>query len=588
MKSFFKSVLAAMLGVLLASIVGFFLFIGLIAAIVSSGDHKEVKVKEGSVLHIQLTEAVKERTSKNPFDNFDIVSLSSKKSQPGLNDILQEIKFAKTDANIKGIYLDVPAVSMGMATMEEIRNALLDFKKSGKFIYAYAENYTQGAYYLVSVSDKIYLNPQGSLALTGVSTQLMFYKGTLDKLEIEPQVIRHGKFKSAVEPYIRENMSDENREQIAGFVNPIWNHIVTNVASARKITPEAINLIADSLKINEAKDALDNKLIDKLAYYDEFMNDLSIKAGKSKDEAPEFITLNQYKNAAIATSTAPDKIAVIYANGEISGGEGDDDKIGSETLAKTIADARKDEKVKAIVLRVNSPGGDALASDVIWREVVLAKKVKPVVVSMGDLAASGGYYISCNADRIFAQPNTITGSIGVFGLIPNAQVLLNDKLGVTTDEVRLNPHAVMNAGVKPLDDFESRMIQKSIDSVYHTFLSRVANGRKSTLDVIETKAEGRVWSGTAAIKIGLVDEIGGLDDAVAYAAKKANLKSYRTVSYPKEKSLIDKLLEGMKGDSQVKYVEKEYGIDLKAIKSLHDIMRGGKIQARMPYVMEVE
>jgi protease-4 len=249
---------------------------------------------------------------------------------------------------------------------------------------------------------------------------------------------------------------------------------------------------------------------------------------------------------------------------------------------------REDDNVKAIVLRVNSGGGSALASDIIWREVTLAKAKKPFIVSFGDVAASGGYYISCNADRIFAQPNTITGSIGVFGLIPNAQVLLNDKLGVTTDEVRLNPHAVMNAGVKPLDDFESRMIQRSIDSVYHTFLSRVANGRKSTLDVIETKAEGRVWSGTAAIKIGLVDEIGGLDDAVAYAAKKANLKDYRTVAYPKEKSLIDKLLDGMKGEDQVKYVEKEYGVDLKAIKSLRDFMRAGKIQARMPYVMEIE
>jgi protease-4 len=492
MKSFLKSVLATMVGVLLASIVGFFLFIGLIAALVSSGDNKEVKVKDGSVLHIQLSEKVTERSSKNPFENFDFTSFSSKKGQPGLNDILQEIKFAKSDEHIKGIYLDVPSVAMGMAMMEEIRNALIDFKKSGKFIYAYAENYSQGAYYLVSVADKIYLNPLGSIALTGLSTEIMFLKGTLDKLEIEPQIIRHGKFKSAVEPYIRENMSEENRAQIAGFVNPIWNHIVTNVAASRKITPAAINLMADSLKINEAKDALDNKLVDKLAYYDEFMDDLSVKAGKKKGEAPEFITMNKYKNASIATSTAKDKIAVIYANGEISGGEGDDEKIGSETLAKTIADARKDDKIKAIVLRVNSPGGDALASDVIWREVVLAKKVKPVVVSMGDLAASGGYYISCAANKIVAEPTTLTGSIGVFGLMFNAQNMFKNKLGITFDTYKTNNYGDIGTMNRPMTESERVIIQRSVDQVYNTFTSRVAEGRNMKQADVDSIAQGRV------------------------------------------------------------------------------------------------
>ena len=583
MKSFLKSVLAAMLGVLLASIVGFFLFIALIAAIVSSGDNKEVTVKDGSVLHIQLSEKVTERTSKNPFENFDIASFSSKKGQPGLNDILQEIKFAKTDEHIKGIYLDVPSVSMGMATMEEIRNALIDFKKSRKFIYAYAENYTQGAYYLASVADKIYLNPQGSLALTGLSTEIMFLKGTLDKLEIEPQIIRHGKFKSAVEPYIRENMSEENRAQIAGFINPIWNHIVTNVASSRKITPDAINLMADSLKINEAKDALDNKLVDKLAYYDEFMDDLSVVAGKKKGEAPEFITLNKYKNAAIATSTASDKIAVIYANGEISGGEGDDEKIGSETLAKTIADARKDDKIKAIVLRVNSPGGDALASDVIWREVVLAKKVKPVVVSMGDLAASGGYYISCAANKIVAEPTTLTGSIGVFGLMFNAQNMFKNKLGITFDTYKTNTYGDIGTMSRPMTESERLIIQRSVDQVYNTFTSRVAEGRKMKQADVDSIGQGRVWSGVDAKRIGLVDEIGNINDAIRIAADLAKIKEYRIKSMPEQKEPFEELMSGISEEAKVWYFQTPLGDQYYILKELQSIENKQGVQARTFY-----
>ncbi|MFM7014919.1 MAG: signal peptide peptidase SppA [Bacteroidota bacterium] len=583
MKEFFKTVLATMVGVILASVVGFFLFVFLIVALVSSGDKKEEKLKDNSVLHIQLSEPVKERTSKNPFDNFDFGSFSSKKSQPGLNDILQEIKYAKTDEHIKGIFLDVPSVSMGMATMEEIRNALIDFKSSRKFIYAYAENYTQGAYYLVSVADKIYLNPQGSLTLNGLSTQIMFYKGTLDKLEIEPQIIRHGKFKSAVEPFIRENMSEENREQVAGFINPIWNHITTNIATARKLTVEGINQMADSLKISEASDALNYKLVDKLAYYDEFLGDLNAKVGNKNDEAPEFITLNKYKNTAISTSTAPDKIAVIYANGEISGGEGDDDKIGSETLASTIAEARKDDKVKAIVLRVNSPGGDALASDVIWREVTLAKKVKPVVVSMGDLAASGGYYISCAANKIVAEPTTLTGSIGVFGLMFNAQNMFKNKLGVTFDTYKTNSYGDIGTMSRPMTESEKLIIQRSVDQVYNTFTSRVAEGRKMTQASVDSIGQGRVWSGVDAKRIGLVDEIGNINDAIKSAAALAKINEYRIKSMPEQKEPFEEIMSGFSEEAKTWYFQSTLGDQYFILKELQSIKAKQGVQARTFY-----
>jgi protease IV len=586
MKEFFKMLAAVVVGLLLFGFIGFMILFGIASA---AQKDKKVSIEANSVLTIDMTVPVPERTTENGLDPSNLKEIGEKKV--GLNDILSSIQKAKTDGDIKGIYLPLGDNPNGYATNEAVRNALKDFSKSGKFIIAYGNGVTQKDYYFATVANKIYLTPEGGIELMGFGTRMMFFKNMLDKIGVSVQAFHRGTFKSAFDPLVRTDMSDANRLQITELLGDFYKHFLDEVSSARKIDKAALSMYIDSVAVQNPDDAYRLKMIDGEKYYDEVLAELAEKSGLKSTEAPKFVKVKDYMNLdedPDAIKVGGGKIAVIFASGNIVDGQGEDDEIGGDGYAKVIRKLREDDNVKAIVLRVNSGGGSALASDIIWREVCLAKAKKPFIVSFGDVAASGGYYISCNADRIFAQPNTITGSIGVFGLIPNAQVLLNDKLGVTTDEVRLNPHAVMNAGVKPLDDFESRMIQKSIDSVYHTFLSRVANGRKSTLDVIETKAEGRVWSGTAAIKIGLVDEIGGLDDAVAYAAKKANLKSYRTVSYPKEKSLIDKLLEGMKGDSQVKYVEKEYGIDLKAIKSLHDIMRGGKIQARMPYVMEVE
>ena len=451
MKQFFKFLFASMFGFIIGSILLFFLFLIIVSAAVSSAGKKETVVSENSVLHLQLDQVLKERSSANPLEGFNFSKFESN-NQPGLNDILKTIRKAETDDHIKGIYIDLPYINGGIASVEEIRNALSHFRKSGKFIYAFADNYTQGAYYLASVANKIYLNPEGQVALHGLAAELMFFKGTLEKLEIEPQVIRHGKFKSAIEPFILDKMSDENRTQIAGLVNPIWQHMTDEICKSRNITPDDIKHMADSLTIRSAKDALSGKLVDKLAYFDEFSADLNAIAGIGKDEKLNLISLSAYKHVPEkrekGSKLSKDKIAVVYAVGSISDGEGSDEEIGSDRIAEAIREARKDDKTKAIVLRVNSPGGDALASEEIWREVVLAKKAKPVIVSMGDLAASGGYYISCGADMIVAQPNTITGSIGVFGLLFNTGNMLKNKLGITTDTYKTNTYTDMGSGTQ--------------------------------------------------------------------------------------------------------------------------------------------
>ncbi len=568
-----------MLGFFLSIVLIFFVLIAIISATVSSAGNEEVKVSEGSILHISFNQAIKERSSNNPFESLNLGKLRAKQ-QPGLNDILGEIKNAKTDENIKGIYLDVQSIAAGIATTEEIRNALLDFKKSGKFIYAYAEEYTQGAYYLASVSDKIYLNPQGALTLNGLSSQLTFFKGALDKLEIEPEVIRHGKYKSAIEPFIRANMSEENRTQIAGFIDPIWNHMATNIAASRKLKKEEIYLIADSLKARNANTALELKLVDQLAYYDQFVEDINVKCGKKKSDELQLISISKYKNAVKSSGFAKDKIAVIYANGEIQSGEGDDNTIGSETLAEAIAQARKDEKVKAIVLRVNSPGGSALASDIIWREVILAKKSKPVVVSMGDVAASGGYYISCAADKIFAEPNTITGSIGVFGLMFNAGNMFKNKLGITFDTYKTSNYTDLGTMSRPLTPGERLIMQNSVDEVYNTFTSRVAEGRKMKQADVDSIGQGRVWSGVDAKRIGLVDELGGVEDAIKAAASLAKLKEFRIKSLPEQEEPFQMLMSDLSSEAKTWYMENKLGVGYEYYKAANDLVKVQGIQAR--------
>jgi protease IV len=578
---------ASMLGFILSIVVLFFFFIVIISAAVSSLGSEKVSIDNNSVLHFTLNEPIRERSSANPFDDIDFNSFKSKK-QPGLNDILMELEKASLDPKIKGIYLDVPNVKGGMATLEEIRNALIKFKKSGKFIYSYADDYSQGSYYLASVSDKIFLNPQGIVTLNGLMTELMFFKGTLEKLEIQPQIIRHGKYKSAIETFILDKMSPENREQIAGFVDPIWNHLATNIAKARNLDVDAVKNMADSLEVRDADIALKLKLVDQLAYFDEFTAAVNAKTGNKSNEKINLVTLNKYNKTGdpVKKKYSKDRIAVIYATGEIGEGEGDENSIGSDGLSEAIRSARVDEKVKAIVLRVNSPGGSALASEVIWREVSLAKKVKPVIVSMGNVAASGGYYISCAADVIVAQPNTITGSIGVFGLLFNAQNMLKNKLGITVDTYKTGAYTDLGTITRSMSGSEVAIMQKSVDRVYDVFTSRVASGRHLSQEAVDSIGQGRVWSAIDAKRIGLVDEFGGLDDAIAIAAKKAGLSDYKIKTLPEQKNAMESLLEDLGGNAETMYMQHKLGTEYKYYNAAQEVLKLNGVQVRSFYSAE--
>lgn len=586
MKSFFKNVLSAALGFILGTFLLFFIFIGITSILIASFGDKEVVVKEKTILHLRLDEEILERSSDNPFSDIDLGSISPS-GHTGLDDVLDCIRKAQKDENIKGIYLDIPFLQAGLASTEEIRNALLGFKKSGKFIYAFADNYSQGSYYLASAADSIFLNPEGSLMMNGLATQLMFFKGTLDKLEVEPQVIRHGKFKSAVEPFILEKMSDENRRQIAGFIDPIWEHVRTRIGAARSLPIERLEQLADSLTIRTAGDAKKNGLVDSLLYYDQFLGMLNKKAGLKQDDEQRFVSLSSYTNAPDpgrdGKGFARDKIAVIYAVGEITDGEGDEESIGSDNLAETIREARLDDKVKAIVLRVNSPGGDALASEEIWRETVLARKSKPFIVSMGDLAASGGYYISCAADKIVAQPTTLTGSIGVFGLMFNIENMMKNKLGITTDTYKTGPFGDFGSMTRPMTESEKMILQAEVDRIYNVFSDRVAKGRKMAQAEVDSIGQGRVWTGKSALSIGLVDTLGGLDVAIAMAAKKAKITEYRISSLPKKKEFIEVLMEDLSSEAKLRLIGQELPAPASVLQSINLSFRSNGVKAFSPY-----
>lgn len=586
MKSFFKHVLATSLGFILGLFFLFILLAGVTSLIIAGLGDNEVTVKEKTVLHLRFDQEIRERSSDNPFSDIDLAGMGAS-GHLGLDDILACIRKAAKDEQIKGIYLDIPGLQAGMGSTEEIRNALLEFKRSGKFIYSFADNYTQGAYYLASASDRIFLNPEGSLIMNGLSAQLMFFKGTLDKLEVEPQVIRHGKFKSAVEPYILDKMSDENRQQIAGFVDPIWSHILRKIGESRSIPAARLEELADSLSIRNANDALTAGLVDSLIYYDQFLSLLNSKAGLKKDDEPRMVSLSSYTKAPDperkGKGYSKEKIAVIYAVGGISDGEGDEQNIGSDDLAESIRDARKDDKVKAIVLRVNSPGGDALASEEIWRETVLARKAKPVIVSMGDLAASGGYYISCAADTIVAQPTTLTGSIGVFGLMFNIEKMMKNKLGITTDTYKTGPFGDFGSMTRPMTENEKAILQAEVDRIYNVFADRVSKGRKMTVADVDSIAQGRVWTGESAKSIGLVDTLGGLDVAIAIAARKAKVTEYRISNLPKKKEFIEVLMEDLKSEAKIKIMGSELTYLQTVLLSIDKSLRSNGIKAFSPY-----
>jgi protease-4 len=589
MRQFFKFLFASMLGFVLGSILLIFILIGMISAAVNSLDDEQVtEVKSNSMLFLDFEKPIVDRASKNPFENINFNTFESEPSA-GLNTILENLRKAKEDKNIKGIYMELSTINTGIATVEEIRNALLDFKKSGKPIISYSEVYTQKSYYLASVADKIYMNPQGAMELKGLGAEIMFYKGLLDKIEVETQVIRHGRFKSAVEPFILDKMSNDNRLQTRGFMQSIWNFMLNNIATSRKLSFEELNTLTNNFSIREPEDAIKYKLIDKLVYKDEVLEELKTLTGKTKKEdSPQLITLSKYSKSPDTEkkSLKDPQIAIIYATGEIESGEGASDKIGSETVSKAIREARLNDKIKAIVLRVNSPGGSALASEVIWREAELANKVKPVVVSMGDVAASGGYYISAASRKIFASQNTITGSIGVFGLIFNAQKMLNNKLGITIDTVKTNRLSDFGSMSRPLTAEEKQIFQQGVEKVYDTFTKRVANGRKMEQANVDSIGQGRVWSGVEAKNIGLVDEFGGLNDAIAAAAKIANLNKYRTVELPKQKDPFKEILAELGNEAETKYLNYKLGDEAKYFNKAQELLKMQGIQTRLPYVID--
>jgi protease-4 len=591
MKQFFKFMFASALGL----VFGIFLLFVILAGIgASMGDKQTVEVKDKSVLHIKLDFEIKERSANNPFGNIDPMTFEQKPSV-GLNDILSSLENAANDDKIKGVYLDMQSIPAGMATIEEIRNALLRFKESGKWIVSYSEVYSQKAYYLASVSDELWLNPQGMVEWKGLGAQMMFMKGMFEKLEIEPQIIRYGKFKSAVEPLILDKMSESNRMQTMTYMSDLWNKMLRGISEGRGKTVEELDGFAQNATIQNGKDALENGLVDELLFKDQVMDKLRTKLEIEKeDEKINFIGLAKYKDAPKAKGEDDDKaskkekIALIYAVGSIEGGEGDDETIGSEKISAEIRKARLDDKIKAIVLRVNSPGGSALASDVIWREVVLAKAAKPVIVSMGDVAASGGYYIACAADSIVAQPNTITGSIGVFGVLMNAEKLINNKLGIMVDTVKTNRFADIGTPLRALTPLERDIIQNGVNEIYLDFITKVAEGRGMKVADVDSIGQGRVWSGEDALEIGLVDKLGGIGDAIKIAANMAKLENYRIVEFPVQKDPMQAIMEELTGKGEEVFLKHRLGQYYEYVKDVEELMRMEGVQARLPYQLYID
>lgn len=587
MKQFFKFTFASMLGFLLAGFVVFLIFIGIIVSAVSMGKKETVLVPEKTVLMLSLDQPISDRSSENPFSRINFIN-PDLSTQLGLNDIISALNKAASDTKVRGIYLELSDVPSGQATIEEIRNAMISFRKSGKFIVTYSEEFNQKSYYLASVSDKIYLNPAGGMQFKGMVGQVMFFKGLLDKIDVEAQVIRHGKFKSAIEPFTLDKMSEPNKVQTLAFISGMWNHMLTGISASRNIPVENLTAMADEYKIQSPQDAVNLKMVDKLMYKDEVLDELKARLNLKGIKDLKLMKLGKYaKSADPVKKISGDKIAVIYASGNIISGDGDETTIGSERISKAIRKARLDDKVKAVVLRVNSPGGSALASDVIWREMLLTKKVKPVVVSMGNVAASGGYYIACAADKIYAYPNTITGSIGVFGIIPNMKEMFSKNLGITFDEVKTNPYADYIPVTRPMNDAEKQIITREIENIYSTFTTHVAEGRKMTVAEVDSIGQGRVWSGVDAKRIGLIDEFGGLDDAIKEAARLAKLKDYRTMELPELKDTFEQLMDAFSGDNTSVFLKKELGAAYPYFQYLSRMSRMEGIQALMPYEFDI-
>jgi protease-4 len=578
MKSFFKSFFASLLALVVFSFLGFFIIVGIAAAF--SSDEKTT-IKENSVLVIDASETFPEKSKNDPFSEL----LSKKNGKiPSLSELIGLIHNAKKDSTIKGIYIKCAQNPNGYAATEEIRKAIIDFKKSKKFVIAYGETITQKGYMMGNVADQIFTHPQGGLEWNGFSYETLFLKGLLDKLEIQPQVFYAGKFKSATEPFRYTQMSEANKLQTSVWLNSIYNSFLQGTADQRGLQVETLKAIANEGKVQRANDAVQFKLVDGLLYDDQLKKIISKKVNHSEKGDISFVSINEYASAVALRGYGSGKIAVVYADGDVVMGKNEKESIASDDYRILLQKIRNDKSIDAVVIRVNSPGGSSLASDIIWREIDLLKKEKPVVVSMGDLAASGGYYIACGADSIFANANTITGSIGVFSIIPNVTNFMKNKLGITFDRVKTGSYADAPSATRQLTTMEQNFLQSGVDSVYHTFKSRVAAGRKKNIDYIDSIAQGRVWTGSDAIKVGLVDKIGTLEDAIQSAARMAHVKGYSLKSFPESKSFIDDFIEGYKNEVKVKSIQQEIGLEqwqlLQQMKSIKQMM--GHTQTRLP------
>lgn len=586
MKDFIKFTFASLVGVVLAGII--FTILGLVTMVgmVASSD-TETTVKENSIFVLDLNGTLSERVQENPFQQL----MGEDFNAYGLDDILTSIEKAKEHENIKGIYLQAGMMEASCASLEEIRNALKSFKESGKFIVAYGDNYTQGMYYLASVADKVIVNPQGTIAWQGLMSQTIFFKDLLKKIGMEMEIFKVGTYKSAVEPFIATEMSDANREQITAFLDSTWKRLLEDISASRGISENDLNKCADDfMMLSPAETYITNGLADTLLYKDGVLDYLKMMSGRETDESLRTLSLEDMKNVKrnVPLDKSGNIIAVYYAYGEIDSNTSSEEGINSEKVIKDLRQLREDETIKAVVLRVNSPGGSAYGSEQIWREVVLLKEKKPVIVSMGDYAASGGYYISCAADYIVADPTTLTGSIGIFGMFPMAEDLLTDKLGLHFETVKTNRYADMGDMTRPFNDAERAALQKYINNGYKLFVQRCADGRGMSSEAIEKIAEGRVWTGSTAKELGLVDELGGLDKALEIAAQKAEVDTYSIIRYPSQDGFFSSLLNKGKNDYINGKIKEVLGESYNYLQFIENLKAQDRIQARMPFDLRIK
>jgi len=588
MKNFLKYTLATITGIIIASILLFIVMLASISALVASGD-KPVSISDNSILVLKAGVPIPDHGDQNPLSGFDVFSMTLTPA-PGLNDILHNIEKASADKKIKGILIENGLLPSGWATTGEIRKALEDFRKTGKFVISYSDYIlTQQCYYLSTAADKIFINPGSMVEFKGLSSEVMFYKNALDKIGVEVQVIRHGKFKGAVEPFILDKLSEENKAQIKDYAGSIWSSVIDDISKSRGISAEQLNRLADNLDGSLATKALATKLVDGLMFRDQLNDTLKSLSGTSAGKDLNLVSMTKYSKVPDPSRSysAKNKISVIYAEGTIVMGKGNANNIGGNNFADIIRKERLDTSVKAIVLRVNSPGGNAIASNIMWRELNLAAKAKPLIISMGNYAASGGYFISAPGTKIYADQTTISGSIGVFGLIPNAGKLLEQKLGLNTETVNTNKNSDFPSIYRPMNVYEKEVMQMGIENVYSDFVGKVALGRKMTAGSVDSIGQGRVWSGNRALKIGLVDEIGGLKDAIKGAANLAGIDGYSVRELPVIEDPYTRILSQLSGEIRMNILKKELGEAVKYYNMVQEINDMSGIQARLPYFIDI-